>query len=68
MRHYGVSLKEIQEDWTLHQALEFGKVAVKSIKEQRISNLHDMVHSYAATQSKEGNKGFQKLVRELEKH
>ena len=67
MRHYGASLKEIQEEWTLHQALEFGTVAVATMKQQRISSLHDMVHAYAATQSKEGNKGFQKLVRELEK-
>ena len=66
MQHYGVGLREVQE-WTIPQALEFGKLAVKSKTQQRIVQLNDMALAFAATQSKEGNKSFQKLNIELGK-
>lgn len=66
MRHYGATLREVSE-WTLPQALEFGKIAVNTMKQQRISSLQDMAMANAAVQSKEGNKSYQKLLRELEK-
>lgn len=65
MNHYGASLKEIQTEWTLPQALEFGKVATRVSTQQRIAKLCDMAHAFASTH-KEGNKGFQKLVKALE--
>lgn len=64
MRHYGVSLTELLTEWTLPQALEFGKVAVRVSTEQRIATLCDMAHAFAST-SKEGNKGFKKLIDSL---
>lgn len=65
MHRYGCSLKELQEEWTIPQALEFGKVAAKSINNTRLMQVSDMALAFAATQSKEGNKSFQKLVHNL---
>lgn len=66
MSHYGCSLQQVQ-DWTIPQALEFGKMAVKAKLQQRIVTLNDMAIAFAATQSKEANKSFQKLNIELGK-
>lgn len=65
MHHYGASLREIQQEWTLPQALEFGNMAVKARTQQRIITLNDTALAFAAIQSKEGNKAFQKLNSEL---
>lgn len=66
MRHYGASFQEVS-DWTIPQALEFHKVAVKSDIRARLVNMSDTATAYAATQSKEGNKAFQKTVKELQR-
>lgn len=66
MQHYGASYDEVSE-WTIHQALEFHKVAVKSINRTRLVNMSDMATAFAATQSKEGNKAFQKQTSELQR-
>lgn len=65
MRYYGCSLRELQEEWTIPQALEFGKVASKNLIQDRLVALNDTAVAHAATQSKEGNKSFQKLVHTL---
>lgn len=65
MSHYSCSLKELMEEWTIPQALEFGKIAAKTINQRRLIQVNDMAVAFAATQSKEGNKGFQKLVHSL---
>lgn len=65
MQYYGCSLREIQEEWTIPQALEFGKVATKNLTQQRLVALTDMAQAFASTQTKEGNKSFQKLVHTL---
>lgn len=64
MRHYGCSLREVSE-WTIPQALEFGKQAAIASNEERAIRLSDMATAYSATQTAEGNKAFRTLLREL---
>lgn len=64
MHYYGCSLREVSE-WTIPQALEFGKQAAIASNEERAMRLSDMAVAYSATQSADGNKAFRTLLREL---
>lgn len=55
------------EDWTLPQAIEFGKLATKDKLRERMMLVNDMALATAATQSKEANKSLQKFNREIGK-
>lgn len=66
MEFYGCSMSEVCE-WTIPQALEFNKVVAKRKNQDRLVNISDMATAFAATQSKEGNKAFQKFISELQR-